>query len=107
MQPFYVGQTSRLAARMEDYVADSFDAPTDFRVCEAARYLREERQCRILVRYKPSRHPREDEHALIREFQLKGIRLLNEFVSYGYRTANRKQERGYLRRFCDILFASA
>ena len=106
VQPFYVGQTRRLAARMEDYVAGSFDAPTDFRVCEAARYLEEEKQCRILVRYKPSRHPREDEHALIRELQLEGIRLLNDFVSYDYRTAKRRQERRYLRRFCDVLFGS-
>ena len=107
MRPFYVGQTRRLAAPMEDYDDGSFYAPTDFRVCEAARYLREAKQCRILVRYKRSARPRKDEHALIRDLQLKGIRLLNEFVSYAYRTANRRQERGYLRRFCDILFTSA
>ncbi len=92
---------------MEDYDAGSFYAPTDFRVCEAARYLREAKRCRILVRYKRSAHPREDEHALIRELQLKGIRLLNEFVSYAYRTANKRLERAYLRRFSDILFALA
>ena len=107
VRPFYVGQTRRLAARMEDYGAGSFYAPTDFRVCEAARYLRDEKKCQILVRYKPSAHPREDERALIRQLQLEGIRLLNEFVGYAYRTANRRQETRYLRRFCDILFALA
>ena len=107
VRPFCVGQTRRLAGRMEDYDDGSFYAPTDFRVCEAARYLEEEKQCRILVRYRLSAGPRKDEHALIRELQLGGIRLLNDFVSYDYRTANMRQEKGYLRRFCDILFASA
>src|SRR5258708_18896064 len=48
--PFYVGETARLSGRMNDYAIASFSACTDFQVGEAGRYLKEVKNCRILVR---------------------------------------------------------
>jgi hypothetical protein len=38
--PLYVGQTNRLFGRFGDYQYASFQAPTDFRVGEACKFLR-------------------------------------------------------------------
>ena len=37
--PFYVGQTTRIWGRLDDYYWAMLSAPTDFRVGEAVRYL--------------------------------------------------------------------
>lgn len=101
--PFYVGQTKRLAGRMNDYCLAQFSACTDFRVGEAVRYLRDSKNCRIVVRYKMSTEVRREEYSLIRELQLSGVRLLNDFSSYDYRTANEAEERTAVQRFCDVI----
>lgn len=105
--PVYVGQTKRLAGRMNDYRLAQFAACTDFRVGEAVRYLRDSKRCRIVVRYKKSAEMRKDEHSLIRELQLSGVRLINEFSSYDYRTANATEERAVVQRFCEVMLSKS
>lgn len=104
---FYVGQTKRLAGRMNDYRLAQFAACTDFRVGEAVRYLRDSKKCRIVVRYRTSAAMRKDEYGLIRELQLSGVRLMNEFSSYDYRTANETEERAAVQRFCDVIISKS
>ncbi len=105
-RPFYVGQTNRLADRMDDYGDPSFYATTDFKVGEAVRYFREKKYLRIFVRYRPSQDPRSDEKELIRELRLEGFRLLNDFGGYDYKTADKRGVTADLRRFCDVLLDS-
>jgi len=101
--PFYVGQTKRLAGRMNDYRMAQFAACTDFRVGEAVKYLRDSKKCRIIVRYKVSAEMRKDEHALIRELHLSGVGLLNDLSGYNYRTANQTQEKAAVHKFCEVM----
>lgn len=90
---FYVGQTTRLQERMNDYQNAQFAASTDFRVGEAIRYLRDQRSLRIVARYKKSTDQSIDEYALIRDLQLSGLRLLNSLPSYDYHKADKDEER--------------
>jgi hypothetical protein len=103
--PFYVGQTKQIAARMGDYMSAYFTCPTDFRVGEAARYFVEKHGLRVTVRYKSSANRERDEYMLIRQVQLTGIRLLNDFVSFDYTSAREDEERRVTHRICDILLA--
>ncbi len=105
--PFYVGQTKRLPGRMNDYRLAQFAACTDFRVGEAVRYLRDNKKCRIVVRFKASAEMRKDECGLIRELQLSGVRLMNEFSGYDYRRANETEERAAVQRFCDLMVSKS
>jgi hypothetical protein len=104
---FYVGQTKRLAGRMNDYRLAQFAACTDFRVGEAVRYLRDTKKCRIVVRYKVSTDIRKDEYSVIRELHLSGVRLLNDFSSYDYRMANETEERAAVQGFCDVILSKS
>jgi len=104
---FYVGQTKRLAGRMNDYYLAQFAACTDFRVGEAVRYLRDSKKCRIVVRYRVSTEMRKDEYGLIRELHLSGVRLMNDFSSYDYRTADETEERAAVQRFCDVIISKS
>jgi len=101
--PIYVGQTNGLAKRMEDYEQANFAASTDFRVGEAAKYLRNTRMCRVVVKYKPSKDPPKDEREIIRTLVLEGARLLNCLPSYDYHQADEESEREAVQRFCDML----
>ena len=92
---------------MDDYCGALFAACTDFRVGEAVKYLKNEKSLRIVVRYRSSEFPRKDEDSIIRELQLSGVRLLNDLISYDYRTANCEEERAAVKKFCDILFSEA
>ena len=102
--PFYVGQTRRFVGRMNDYRLAQFATPTDFRVGEAIQYMKATKECRILVRYRGSLDPRKDERHLIRELQLHGLRLLNDFSSYAYLSADEGAERCEVHRMCESLF---
>jgi len=104
---FYVGQTKRLARRMNDYRVAQFAACTDFRVGEAVRYLRDGKKCRIVVRYKVSTEMRKEEYGLIRELHLSGVRLMNDFSSYDYRMANETEERVAVQKFCDVIISKS
>jgi hypothetical protein len=104
--PFYVGQTKRLSDRLGDYLEAPFAAATDFRVGEAARYL-QSKGLSLRVRYRRSDDSRKDEYHLIRQLQLRGVRLLNELQAYDYKTANQVDEREVVHRFCDVLLWSS
>ena len=107
--PFYVGETSRLNERMNDYCVKQFGAATDFRVGEAISYLRDVRGFQIVVRYRPSADRKRDEYLTVRNLQTSGVRLLNDLVSYNYRQADKLDERDAIYKFCEVLlrFASA
>ena len=101
-KPFYVGQTKRLAHRMEDYCAASFAACADFRVGEAIKYLTASKKHRVVVD-RPSPDPLKDETAIIRDLSLSGVWLLNFLPGYDYSTADKEQERSAVRKFCDMI----
>jgi hypothetical protein len=103
--PFYVGETARLSGRMNDYAIASFSACTDFQVGEAARYLRDVKNCRIVVKYKPSAEREKEEKYLTRELTLAGIRLLKCLPSYNYRDSDSGEERAVVQRFCNMLIS--
>ncbi len=92
---------------MDDYCTKQFGAATDFRVGEAICYLREVKQLRIVVRYKPSSDRKKDEYLVVRALQTAGVRLLNDFASYDYKHANKEDERDALHKFCEVLLRSA
>ncbi len=103
--PFYVGETARLSGRMNDYAIASFSACTDFQVGEAARYLKEVKNCRIFVRYRRSEEREKEEKYLTRELTLAGVRLLKCLPSYNYRDSDQSEERTVVQRFCDMLIS--
>ena len=100
--PFYVGQTQSIWGRLNDYYWAQFQASTDFRVGEAIKHLHA-RNLRIVVRYRASANPREEERAIIDEFQEGGRRLLNGLRGFDYRTANQDDERVRVQRWVDSL----
>ncbi len=103
--PFYVGETDRLPGRVNDYYVGSFSAPTDFRVCECIRYFKDDKNCRVILRYKISsdrKAEREREEADIKEaLHLSGALLLNHFRSHNYRVDKDVDERKRLHVFCE------
>jgi hypothetical protein len=101
--PFYVGETDSVSRRMGDYWSAQFGAPTDFRVGEAIRYLRDIRNCRISLKYKRSDERKQEEIVLIRKLHLSGVLLLNDLCGYDYWTANKDEERLIIQLFCDRL----
>ena len=105
--PFYVGQTKRLAERMADYCCAEFQASADFRVGKAICYLRDAKKFRIVLKYNASNNPARDEHDLIKKLQLSGVRLLNDFVGYDYRTAEEEDEKRDIFQICELLINSA
>jgi len=103
--PFYIGETDGLSARMNNYCVGSFSAPTDFRVCECIRYFKDNKNCRVIVRYKTSSDRKAErlrEEADIREaLHLSGALLLNHFRSHNYRVDRDVDERKRLHMFCE------
>jgi hypothetical protein len=104
--PFYVGQTQRFSGRMDDYRLANFKACTDFRVGEAVKYLEDINKYHIIVKYRASTDPGKEEHEIIRELLLEGVRLLNCLPSYDYPTAKEGDERNAAQRLRDIFIAS-
>lgn len=74
--PFYVGRTERLWGRLDDYYWAMFSAATDFRVGEAIRHLGA-KGYRVVVKYKSSAHPMQEESELIRDLEGEGRKLMN------------------------------
>lgn len=91
--PFYVGQTTRIWGRMDDYYWANFAACTDFRVGEAVRHL--STKGRVLIKYKCCVNSREEERNLIEKLGGKR-RLLNGVRAYDYRKADRDKERSFV-----------
>jgi hypothetical protein len=105
--PFYVGMTEQsLRNRMWDYCTAQFGAPADFWVGEAIKYLRDQKLCRITIRYRATTQPRKDEEDLIRELQVSGPRLLNGLRRHRWQTDERETERRFIRRYCDLITLS-
>ena len=99
---FYVGETGRLAARINEYCMAGFGACTDFRTGEAIRYLIGVKKRRIILKYRPSKNQKEDEKQLIRDLLLSGVRILNSFPGYDYRYADKAEERQAVQNYCDM-----
>lgn len=106
--PFYVGETDRLSARMQDYIQASFKASTDFKVGEAIKYL-QQRNYSIAVKCKPAGPNKVDrmdeEREVVRRLHIEGFQLLNDLRGYNYRTANEEKERIAIQMFCENLVA--
>jgi hypothetical protein len=100
--PLYVGQTSRLAGRIGDYVAAPWSASTDFRVGEAIKYLRD-KGCTLHFHYKVSSEHTKAEKDMIRDLLLSGHLLLNFLGGYDYTTAKKEDERKIVHLFCDTI----
>lgn len=85
-----------------------FKAPTDFRVGQAIRSLREKKGLRIVVRYKRSANPDDEEYRTIRDLQTSGVRLLNDLVGYRYQNAgtDERKESQAVQKFCEVLIRS-
>jgi hypothetical protein len=101
--PFYVGQTGRFLPRMEDYCAADFAASTDFKVGEAAKYLKNTMNYDVVVGYRLSADPCKDESEIICELRIKRVRLLNDLPGYDYRTADINDQKKEVQKFCDDL----
>jgi hypothetical protein len=105
--PFYVGMTeTNLRNRMWDYCEAQLAAPVDFWVGEAIKYLRDQKRCRITIRYRATTQPRKDEEDLIRELQVSGPRLLNGLRRHGYGSKEPEAERRFIHRYCDLITSS-
>jgi hypothetical protein len=104
--PFYVGQTYRFSGRMNDYRLANFKACTDFCVGEAVKYLTATKNCRVVVRNKPSADPPQEEKAIIRQLLTSGMWLLNCLPRYDYRIDSEAEEREVVQRFCDMFTAN-
>jgi hypothetical protein len=108
--PFYVGETDVLPARVGDYCRAGFSASTDFKVGEAAKYLNDVKQRRIVLKYKRSSDKKDErckeEDAIADKLRSEGARLLNDFRGYKYATTSEDKERDAIWRFCDMLIQS-
>ena len=100
--PFYVGQTTQIWGRLNDYYWAMFDASTDFRVGEAIRYL-SAKGYRVLVKYKSSADRRKEESEIIRDLRSLRRTLLNDLRGYNYQKANQSDERLRIQKFLDTL----
>jgi len=100
--PFYVGQTKSLQKRMWDYKQKYFTASTDFRVGEAIAYIAAQENCEIVVKYKGYKNSKSEEKRPIRDLQLLGLRLLNNFGGYDYAVCNPETERAAIHSFCKM-----
>jgi hypothetical protein len=100
--PFYVGQTTRIWGRMDDYYWATFSAATDFRVGEAVRHLGA-RGYRVIIKYKATREPLKDEAAIIDDLRpclkAEGRELLNDLSGFNYRVADELAERSRIHDF--------
>ncbi|HEY4365147.1 MAG TPA: hypothetical protein VGN17_29565 [Bryobacteraceae bacterium] len=103
--PFYVGQTSRLWGRLDDYYWAQFSASTDFRIGEAIRHLGTKAH-RVVVKYKHSEEPRREEAEIIKGLLAEGFTLLNTLRGFDYRKSDESEERSRIQRFVEKLLSS-
>jgi hypothetical protein len=104
--PLYAGQTSRLFGRFGDYQYASFQAPTDFRVGGACKFLRSQ-GATIRLFFRDSTFPLREGRLLQRELVLAGFPLLNSLRAFDRRVANTADELQVLRRFCEMAVCQA
>lgn len=104
--PFYVGQTTSIWQRLNDYYWAQWEASTDFKVGETVKYLHE-LNLKIFAKYKASDNRWQEEKELIHGFRTCKVLLLNDLAGYDYRTANEQQERIKIRKFIDRIVTPA
>jgi hypothetical protein len=106
--PFYVGQTSRIWGRLDDYYWATLSAPTDFRVGEAVRYLHTKGYL-VVVKYKSIADSRRAESDIIEELhRLRGATtLLNDLSGFDWKKADELEERRRIHAFIDILLTDS
>ena len=89
--PFYIGETTDLDRRISEYLNPNFDAPTDFRVGEAIKYLKA-RGYVVIFKFKLSDNPEEEEKAYTERTEKEITdKLLRG--SYDYKTSDPEAER--------------
>jgi hypothetical protein len=103
--PFYVGQTQSIWGRLNDYHWADFQASTDFRVGEAAKYL-STKNIRVVAKYRASADRSKDEKAIIKRLQKEGWLLLNDCQGYNYRKAIPETERAKVQEFMENILKS-
>lgn len=104
--PFYVGETQAIWGRLNDYYWAQFQASTDFRVGETAKYLHA-KGLQITARYRASDGRRKEERSIISELRTQGVELLNDMGSYNYETAKEDEERARIQSFVDRLVSGS
>ncbi len=104
IKPIYVGMSeTRNIGRFGDYVSCQFSATVDFKVGVAARHLAS-KGYEIMIDYRSSSDPRNDERKLIADFQKSGFTLLNGKLGYDYKTSSKEEVRSLVARFADEHF---
>ncbi len=102
--PFYVGQTTRIWGRMDDYYWAMFTASTDFRVGEAVRHL-SAKGCRVIIKYKLTAEPLREEAVIIADLRAdlkaQSRELLNDHPGFDFRKASESGERRKIQDFID------
>ena len=89
--PFYVGETRNLRRRIGEYVVASFQAPTDFKVGEAIKYLHD-KGYKITIRYKQTSDRKQEEKDIIQHLKFSGVHLLNDLSGFDRKTADKTKE---------------
>lgn len=90
---------------MDDYYWATWNAPTDFKVGEAVRYLHK-KNLQITAWHKVSDDRKNEEKKIITQLRSDGIRLLNDLGGYGYKIADQEQQRLKVQKFMDEITAS-
>src|SRR5437879_6556664 len=94
---------TRNIGRCGDYVSCQLSATVDYKVGVAARHLAS-KGYEIMIDYRSSSDPRNEERKLIADFQESGFTLLNERFGYNYKNSNKEEIRGLITRFADKHF---
>jgi hypothetical protein len=100
--PFYVGQTSRLLGRIDDYAKANFSASTDFKVGEAIKYF-QMKGFKIQLKFRKYENPEEEERRIASEIEQERGKelLLNNLKGYDYKVDNKEHQRLEVHRFVD------
>ena len=96
--PFYVGQSSRHLGRMGDYISAQFNAPTDFKVGEAVKYI-QQKGFLAVVKFKTTNSRQENERRYTMEVMGMGYELLNDLPGFRASISNLEDERKKVQEF--------
>ena len=101
--PIYIGESTRSIGRLGDYVKPNFTAPTDFKVGEAIKHIRDTGyEVKFFYKYTNNNQRTIEEKRLINKIGAK-FRLLNYLEGYDYRIALKSEERKKIQDFTDNL----
>ena len=103
-RPIYVGMSkTRNIGRIGDYVSCRFTASVDFKVGVAARHL-SSKGYEVVIDYRLSGNPRDEEKKLVDDFKKDGLVLLNGRFGYNYKTEQIEEIRDLITAFVDVHF---